>query len=48
MDLTPLDGTLPEIMEAGDEKYDLVKKFDECAQDLRANGILFNYDLVSK
>ena len=48
MDLTLLDETLPEMMEAGEDKCDVVKKFHECAQDLLTNGILFNYDLVSK
>ena len=48
VDLTLLDETLPEMMEAGDDKYDVVKKFHECGQDLLTNGIVFNYDLVSK
>ena len=48
VDLTPLDRTLPEMMEAGEDKYNVVKKSHECAQDLLANGIVVNYDLVSK
>ena len=48
MDFTLSNETLPKMMEAGHDKYYVVKKFHECATDLRANGIVFNYDLASK
>ena len=43
--LTLLDETLPKMVEAGDDEYDVIEKFHDCAHELRDTGDMLNYVL---
>jgi len=46
--LTLLDETLPKMVEAGDDQYDVIEKFHDCAHELRDTGGMLNYVLDSQ
>ena len=41
--LTLLDETLPKMVEAGDDEYDVIEKFHDGDHELRDRGAMINY-----
>ena len=47
-DLTQLDETLPKMVEASDDQYDVIEKFYDCDYELRDTGAMISYVLDSQ
>ena len=47
-DLTQLDETLPKMVEASDDQYDVIEKFHDCDYELRHTGAMISYVLDSQ